>query len=93
MYLGGSNVRIEPQNAFVRENPELEPRDITLPSVQHVQDVHRVAWLKSIRTREQPVADVELSTKIMVIVDLATRSMWEGHAFDFDPERMRAYTA
>jgi len=26
----------------------------------------------------------------MVIVDLATRSMWDGHAYSFDPATMTA---
>ena len=87
---GGNNVRIVPQSCFVKDNPDLEERDIELPNIGNDQDAHRVAWLKSIRTREKPVADVELSTKIMVIVDLATRSMWEKKAFEFDPSTMRA---
>jgi hypothetical protein len=27
--------------------------------------------------------------KVMVIMDLATRSMWENRAFAFDPKTMR----
>ena len=36
------------------------------------------------------MSTVELGTKAMVIVDLATRSMWEGKAFCFDPAAMTA---
>jgi hypothetical protein len=35
------------------------------------------------------VSDVELGTKVMVIVDLATRSLWEGGAFGYDPARRK----
>jgi hypothetical protein len=31
------------------------------------------------------VSGVDLATKMMVAVGLATRSMWEGNAFAFDP--------
>ncbi len=48
----------------------------------------RLNWLDCIRTRRKPDSDVDLGTKIMVIVDLATRSMWEGCAFRFDPARL-----
>ena len=60
---------------------------------QHDQDEHRLDWLSSIRTREQPRGDVTTATKVMVIVDLATRAMWEGSAFSFDPASMRAVKA
>lgn len=42
------------------------------------------------RSREQNVSTIEFATNVMVIVDLATRSMWEGKAFEFDPTRMEA---
>jgi hypothetical protein len=54
------------------------------------QDKHRLAWFNSIRTRELPRANIELGTMVMVIVDLATRGMWDGHAYTFDPKTMTA---
>ena len=50
-------------------------------------------WLSSIRTRKQPFSSVDLGTKVMVIVDLATRSIWDGRAYSFDPETMTASRA
>ena len=35
------------------------------------------------------MSDVDLGTKVMVIVDLATRSLWEGGAYTYDPARQR----
>lgn len=90
MYLGSSNVLITPQRDYVDEREEMT---VECDSIGNDHDALRVNWLDCIRTREQPLANVELSTKIMVIVDLAARSMWEGDAFHFDPEKMRAVRA
>ena len=43
----------------------------------------------SARTRAPNVSQVEFATKVLVIVDLATRSMWEGGAFTFDSSTLR----
>jgi hypothetical protein len=36
---------------------------------------------------------VELGTQVMVVVDLATRSLWDGKAYRFDPKTLRASPA
>jgi hypothetical protein len=41
-----------------------------------------------VRTREQPDSDVDQGANVVAIVDLATRSIWEGAAFEFDPKTM-----
>jgi len=87
--LGGDDVQYRPERVWA-EKEALEQQDIECPHIDNDQDEHRLAWLNSIRTRETPAANVEMGTKIMVIVDLATRSMWEGKAFAFDPKTMTA---
>jgi hypothetical protein len=42
------------------------------------------------RSRERAIGDVDTATKVMVIVDLATRSMWDGRAWTFDPASLAA---
>ncbi|HEV8356353.1 MAG TPA: hypothetical protein VGQ17_06235, partial [Gemmatimonadales bacterium] len=49
------------------------------------QDELRRRWLDAIRSRGPSPSPVELAAKVMVIVELASRSMWEGAAFSFDP--------
>lgn len=87
MFMGSNNVVIRPESKFV---DEVEQQTVQCPDIGNDQDVHRLHWLHCIRTREIPAADVEMGTKIMVIVDLATRSMWDGHAWQFDPYAMTA---
>ncbi len=68
---------------------EVEDRTIECADIGNDQEQHRLSWLESIRTRQTPASGVDLGTKVMVIVDLATRSMWTGKAYAFDADRMR----
>ncbi len=90
LYLGNVNCQVRPERLFV---DEIEARTITCEDIGNDQDVHRCAFFDCVRTRNAPPAGVDLSTKVMVIVDLATRSMWEGKAFTFDPKTMTASPA
>ncbi|MAF66075.1 MAG: hypothetical protein CMJ84_10530 [Planctomycetes bacterium] len=87
MYLGSKDVVVRPERHWV---DEIDEQRISCPSISD-QDELRLNWLKCIRTREPNWSPVDLGTKVMVIVDLASRSMWEGHAFGFDPATMSAY--
>lgn len=83
LYLGSNNVVLRPERIY---SEDVDERTITCADIGNDQDVHRLAWLKSIRTREKPIADSALGLKVMTIVDLATRSMWDGgRAYTFDP--------
>ncbi len=86
LYMAGKDVRIAPERHWV---DEIEPETISCQQVAD-QDELRLDWLRCMRTREQNVSTIEFATNVMVIVDLATRSMWEGKAFEFDPTRMEA---
>lgn len=87
IYLGSKNCVLRPERIY---SEEFDSRTIECPDIGNDQDAHRLAWLKSLRTRERPEADVEMGTKVMVIVDLATRSAWDGRAYRFDPRTMTA---
>lgn len=90
IYLGSRHCEMRPERPF---SEEVDPIKVECPDIGNDQDVHRLGWLKSIRTREKPDSNVELGTKVMVVVDLATRSMWEGGAFTFDPKTMTSSRA
>lgn len=86
MYLGGNNVRVKPERHWV---DDIEPEEFKFPGISD-QDELRLNWLSCIRSREPNWSQVDLAAKVMVVVDLATRSMWEGHAFTFDPDTLTA---
>jgi predicted dehydrogenase len=83
--LGGNHCEVLPEATF---SSEVEPQKVECPNIGDDQDAHRVGWLKSVRSREKCPSSIELGTKVMVIVDLATHSLWEGAAFEFDPKTM-----
>ncbi len=83
LFVGGRNAIIRPERIWA---DEIEEREIAPEGeVLDPQEMLRRHWVDSIRTREKPKSDVELGTKVMVIVDLAQRSFWERAAFGFDP--------
>jgi predicted dehydrogenase len=87
LFVGGRNTVLRPERIYAEE---VEECTIEGPSQGDPQDELRSHWIDCIRTRQKPVSDVELGMKVMVIVDLATRSMWEGGAFGFDPRTLKA---
>jgi len=90
IFLGGRNCEVRPESPY---SDELEPMKVECPDIGDDQDAHRVGFLSSMRTRQAPDSSVELGLKVMVVVDLATRSMWEGGAFAFDPKTMKTTRA
>jgi predicted dehydrogenase len=81
LYVGGRNAILRPERLFAEE---VEEQTIVGEDHGDDQDFLRRKWLECIRTREPAPSPVELGTKVMVIVDLAARSMWEGKAFGYD---------
>ncbi len=88
LFVGGRNAVIRPERIWA---DEIEEREVPPPPgpVLDSQEALRRHWLDCIRTRQAPRSDVELGTKVMVIVDLAQRSFWEGGAFGYDPRTGR----
>jgi len=88
IYIGGRTATLRPERLWA---DEVEEREVDAPPGTPTDDqtMLRLHWLDCIRTRQQPRSTVELGTKIMVIVDLATRSLWEGGAFSYDPSRQK----
>lgn len=92
IYLGSNDCVLRPERIYAEDiDPiRIESGQFDLPNDQ---DRHRVDWLACVRERRQPESNVEIGAKIMVIVDLAARSIWDGHAYEFDPETMTARRA
>ncbi|NOG52902.1 MAG: Gfo/Idh/MocA family oxidoreductase [Planctomycetes bacterium] len=90
IWMNSNDVLIRPQRHWV---DEIDEQTIQCGNIGNDQDQLRKNWLGCIRTRKPAVSGVDLATKMMVAVDLATRSMWEGHAFAFDPKTMTASIA
>lgn len=87
IYLGGRHCVIRPERIFA---DEIEPEQIDCPDIGNDQDQLRLNWIECIRSREVAASNIDLASKVMVAVDLATRSIWDGHAYTFDPKTLRA---
>jgi hypothetical protein len=87
IYLNSRHCELRPTRPYV---DLVDPQLIKCPDIGNDQDQLRLAWLKAIRSRVQPDSTVDFATKVMVAVDLASRSMWDGHAYSFDPNTMTA---
>lgn len=86
LFVGGRSALIRPERIYA---DEIDTREIQPPpgAARNDQDALRLHWIDCIRTRKPSMSDVDLGTKVMVIVDLATRSLWHGGTFTYDPER------
>ena len=87
IYLNGRHCVVRPERHWV---DDIDEQTIQCPDIGNDQDQLRLNWLSSIRSREPAISNVDLATKVMVIVDLATRSMWNGHAYSYDPHTRTA---
>lgn len=85
IYLNSRNCIVRPEATY---SSEVDEKKIDCADIGNDQDVHRLKWLKCIRTREQPDSDVDQGAKVMVMVDLATRALWEGSSYEFDSKTM-----
>ena len=87
LYIGGSrNVTIRPERIYA---DQVDEQNFEGEDHGDDQDQLRLQWLNAIRSRSPAPSPVDLAAKVMVAVDLATRSIWEGSAFGFDPASMR----
>jgi predicted dehydrogenase len=86
LYVGGRNAIMRPERLFAEE---MEEKTVVGEDIGDEQDAHRMKWLESLHTREAPASPVDLGAKVMVIVDLATRSMWDRSAFGYDPRTQK----
>jgi predicted dehydrogenase len=87
IYLGGRHCDIRPERIWV---DDVDREEITCPDIGNDQDQLRRNWLSCIRSREAAASNIDLASKVMVAVDLAAKSMWTRHSYDFDPETLKA---
>lgn len=87
IYLNSRHCELRPTRPYV---DMVDPQRIECEDIGNDQDQLRRNWFKVMRTREEPYSNIERGTRVMVIVDLATRSMWTGKAWAFDHETLTA---
>lgn len=85
LYLNSRHCELRPTRPFV---DSIDPRRVECPDIGNDQDQLRLNWFRVMRTREEPDSNIERGTRVMAIVDLATRSIWTGKAWALDPETL-----
>ncbi len=88
IYLNSRHCVIRPTRPYV---DEVEQETIECADIGNDQDQLRLNWMSCMRSREKALSSVDHATKVMVIVDLATRSMWEGSSFEFDRKTLSVH--
>ncbi len=86
LYIGGRKVSLRPERLYA---DEVDEQTFDGEDLGDSQDLLRIHWVNAIRSKAPVASPVELGAKVMVAVDLATRSLWEGAAFGFDPQSMK----
>jgi len=86
IFVGGQTATLRPERLFA---DEVDEREIPATRSGDAQNNLRAAWIDCIRTRKPSPSPVDLGTKVMVIVDLASRSLWLGGAFGYDPVKQK----
>lgn len=87
IYLNSRHCDVRPTRPYV---DLVDRRRIECPDIGNDHAAIRSSWLRAIRERVQPDSTVDFATKVMAAVDLASKSIWTGHAHAFDPASMRA---
>lgn len=87
LLLAGNDCNLKPEPTYA---DEVEEQTAKFEKVAD-QDLLRMNWLKCMRTREAPASPVELATRAMVVIDLATRALWEGGTWGFSPASLTAF--
>ena len=86
IYLNSNNCVVRPTRPYV---DDIDQQTIRFDDIGNDQDKLRLNWFRVMQTREEPDSNIERGTRVMVMVDLATKSMWDGHAYAFDHESLR----
>ena len=89
LFLGSNNCILRPERIFAED---IDEETINCGQV-NAQPALRLNWIECMRTRAMNVSPVTLAAQVMVVVDLATRSMWNGSAWSFDPATLTAKKA
>lgn len=87
LYLGARKLTLRPERIYAEE---VEQQEIEGENLGDSQDLLRTRWIEAMRTRGPSPSPVDLGTQVMVVVDLAARSMWDGRAYAFDPGKLKA---
>lgn len=86
IYFGGNKIDIKPERPYV---DEIDPYQENVEGAAGSMTDHWRNFLEAIRTNGKPNCDIDLATKVQVIVSLAEMSWQKGKMIEFDPVKMK----
>lgn len=86
IYFGGNKIDIRPERPYT---DEIDPMQEQVEGPDGSIEDHWTSFFNAIRTGSKPSCDIELATKVQVIVSLGEQSWKEGKTMNFDPENLK----
>jgi hypothetical protein len=86
LLLGGLKVELQPERPFVEE---IEAKDETPPDSGETHMKHQKNFIDALRKNVPPNCDIELGTRVQVVVSLAEQSYRKRKMMHFDPARRK----
>ncbi len=86
----GSEGKIEVDRGYLKTWPDEIGQQPIGPSDIHLREPrgdHYGDWLNSIRTREKPIADVEIGARSVTVCHLGNIAYWLNRPIKWDPAR------
>jgi predicted dehydrogenase len=85
MSFGGTKLNVLPERPYA---DEIDPIQENVEGAESIPN-HWLNFLDAIRTGKKPNCDIELATKVQVIVSLGEMSWQKGKMMNFDPVKLK----
>ena len=82
IFFSGNRIEVKPERTW---SDEVEPSSVQAPGNGEPIDAHEKNWFDCIRSGAMPNCNIELATRVQVMISLAERSFRENKTFRFDP--------
>ena len=79
----GSSIQVKPERVW---SDEVDESNTPAPGDGEHIETHEKNWLDCIRNNGTPNCNIELATRVQVMISLAERSQRENKTFMFDPK-------
>jgi len=86
IFFGGNKIDIRPERPYA---DEIDPFQEMVEGPPGSMGDHWKDFLEAIRTGKRPNCDIDLATKVQVIVSLAEMSWQKGETMTFDPAKLK----
>ncbi len=83
IFFSGNRIEVKPERTW---SDEVDPSSVQAPGNGEPIDAHEKNWFDCIRSGAMPNCNIELATRVQVMISLAERAFRESKTFTFDPK-------